>query len=430
MRLALIAAALSLPAAALADGPPPLEHREALLGLYTDLHQAPELSMQEARTSARLADELRRVGAKVTTGVGKFGVVGVLENGPGPVVLVRTDMDALPVTEETGLPYASRATGTDPQGRVVGVMHACGHDVHMTCFVGVATWLAEHRDAWSGTVVLVAQPAEERIQGARAMLDDGLYTRFPRPDYALALHCKADGAVGDVYFRAGPMLANSTSVDVTIRGRGGHGSMPDKAVDPIAIAALAVLDFQTIVSREVSPLDPAVVTVGSIHGGLKHNIIPDEVKLELTLRSYREPVRLHLLEGLERRVKALAVAHRAPEPTVAVIEHTPETSNDPALVARVVPLLKEALGDEHVSEVAPVMGAEDFALFARDGVPIMMFWLGTVPAERIRDAQAGGPPLPSLHSNKYSPEAEPSIAVGVRAMSAAVAGLLPPKATP
>ncbi|OJW20319.1 MAG: peptidase M20 [Planctomycetales bacterium 71-10] len=431
MRRGLIAGALLLSAvAARGEGPGLDAHRDELLKLYTDLHRAPELSMQEVKTSARIAEELKKVGAKVTTGVGKHGVVGVLENGPGPVVLVRTDMDALPVTEETGLPYASRAKGTDPQGREVGVMHACGHDVHMTTFVGVATWLAEHKDRWAGTVVLVAQPAEERIQGARAMFEDGLYDRFPKPDYALALHCRADGAVGDVYYRSGPMLANSTSVDVIVRGRGGHGSMPDKTIDPIALAALAILDFQTIVSREVSPLDPAVVTVGSIHGGLKHNIIPDEVKMELTLRSYKEAVRLHLVEGVERRVKALAAAHRAPEPTVKVIEYTPETSNDPALVARVVPFLREAVGAEHVGEAEPVMGAEDFALFARDGVPIMMFWLGTVPADRIEQARNGGPPLPSLHSNKYHPEAEGSIAVGVKAMTAAVAGLMPPKANP
>ena len=405
-------------------------HREELLGLYTDLHRNPELSMQEARTSARMADELRKIGAKVTTQVGKHGVVGLLENGPGPVVLVRTDMDGLPVVEETGLPYASRAKAIDPQGREVGVMHACGHDVHMTSFIATATWLAEHKDRWAGTVLLVAQPAEEAINGARAMLADGLYSRFPRPDYALALHCKADGAVGDVYFRPGPMLANSTSLDVVVRGRGGHGAAPQRTVDPIVLASLAVLDFQTIVSREVPPLEPAVVTVGSIHGGTKHNIISDEVQLQLTLRSYKESVRLQLIEGIERRVKALALAHKAPEPSVSVHEHTPETSNDPGLVARVTPMLKQALGDEHVVTADPVMGAEDFALYAQGGVPIMMFWIGTVPLERIQKSEAEGLPLPGLHSNKYRPEAEASVAVGVRAMTAAVTGLLPPKAQP
>jgi amidohydrolase len=431
MRRALILAAfLASAVAARAEGPKLDAHRDGLLKLYTDLHRAPELSMQEVKTSARMADELRKAGAEVTTGVGKLGVVGILKNGPGPVALVRADMDGLPVAEETGLPYASTAKGVDPQGREVPVMHACGHDVHMTTLVGVANWLADHKDRWGGTVVLVAQPAEERIAGARAMLEDGLYSRFPKPDFALALHCMADGAVGDVYYRAGPMLANSTAVDVTIRGRGGHGSMPDKAVDPIPIAALAVLDYQTIVSRDISPLDPAVVTVGSIHGGLKHNVIPDEVKLELTLRSYKESVRLALIEGIERRTRAISEAHRAPEPTVEVVEHTPETSNDPDLVARVIPLLREALGADHVMEAQPVMGSEDFALYAQDGVPIMMLWLGSVPAERIQAAKDGGPPLPGLHSNKYQPEAEGSIAVGVRAMTAAVSGLLPPKSRP
>ncbi|WP_165244467.1 amidohydrolase [Paludisphaera soli] len=440
MRSALLAGflILAIPLASNAADPPApgpigpwLEaKRDALLGLYTHLHRNPELSRREVQTAARMAEELTKLGAKATPGVGGHGVVGVLENGPGPVVLIRTDMDALPVEEETGLPYASKARGVDPQGRDVAVMHACGHDVHMTCFIATATWLAEHKEAWSGTVVLVAQPAEEAIDGARAMLDDGLYTRFPKPDFALALHCKADGAVGDVYFRPGPMLANSTSLDVTIRGKGGHGAFPHKTVDPIVLAALAVLDFQTIVSREVQPIDPAVVTVGSIHGGSKHNIVPDEVKLQLTLRSYKESVRLQLVEGIERRVKALAQAHKAPEPSVEVIGTTPATSNDPALVERVSPFLKRALGDEHVVLTDPVMGAEDFALYARDGVPIMMFWIGTVPRERIEEAEAKGTDLPSLHSSLYHPEAEASIAAGVRAMTAAVTGLLPPRARP
>jgi len=334
------------------------------------------------------------------------------------------------VTERTGLPYASQARAIDGQGREVGVMHACGHDVHMTCFIGTATWLAEHKNLWSGTALLVAQPAEELVRGARAMLADGLYDRFPRPDFALALHCKADGAVGDVYLRAGPMLANSTSLDVVIRGKGGHGAMPHMTVDPVVLAALAILDFQTIVSREIQPIDPAVVTVGAIHGGDKHNIISDEVQLQLTLRSYKESVRQQLIEGVERRVKALAQAHKAPEPSVAVRDATPETANDPGLVERIIPRLKQALGDEHVQTADPVMGAEDFSLYGEGGVPILMFWLGTVPAERLQAAQAQGLPTPGLHSNLYRPEAAASIAVGVRAMTAAVTELLPPEAQP
>jgi len=403
------------------------ESQHALLGLYTELHEHPELSFQETKTSERMADELKKIGAEVSTKVGKMGVVGVLKNGEGPTVLVRTDMDALPVTEETGLPYASKAKGVDPRGQEVGVMHACGHDIHMTSFVGTARWLAEHKDRWAGTVVFIAQPAEETIGGARAMLDDGLYDRFPKPDFALALHCRADREVGEVFIRPGPLLASSTSLDVVIRGRGGHGAMPQATVDPIVLSALAILDFQTIVSREVLPLEPAVVTVGSIQGGTKHNIIPNEVKLQMTLRAYSEPVRLQLIEGIERRAKALAEAHKAPAPTVEVREHTPATINDPELTARMRPLLEKALGADRVIDVDPVMGAEDFALYAKDGVPILMLWIGTISPERIRAAEAAGETLPGLHSSLYHPEPVPSFSTGIRAMTAAVTGLLPPK---
>ncbi len=312
-------------------------HIDELDALYKHLHTHPELSYQEHETAKRMAVELEKAGARVVTGVGKLGVVGVLKNGPGPVVLVRTDMDALPVTEETGLPYASRQTATDKTGRTVGVMHACGHDVHMTCFIGTARWLADHRDRWSGTVLMVAQPAEEAIGGARAMLDDGLYTRFPRPDFALALHCTADQPTGTVHYCPGPLLASSTSVTVTIRGKGGHGAWPHRTVDPIVLAALVVVDLQTIVSREIEPTEPAVVTVGSIHGGTKHNIIPNEVKLQLTLRTFSEPVRQQLLAGIRRRVEGLSRAHQAPDPTVEEEESTPPTINTPALVERSCP---------------------------------------------------------------------------------------------
>jgi amidohydrolase len=402
-------------------------HRDQFLGLYTHLHTHPELSYQEVETAARVAVELKKAGAKVTTGVGKLGVVGLIANGPGPVVLVRTDMDALPVVEQTGLPYASKVTARDRQGREVGVMHACGHDVHMTCFIGTARWLGDHKDRWNGTVVLVAQPAEEAIGGARNMLADGLYTRFPKPDFALALHCGATEPAGDVYYRSGPLLASSTSLSVTIRGKGGHGAWPHRTVDPIVLAALAILDFQTIVSREVEPIQPAVVTVGSIHGGTRHNIISDEVKLQLTLRAFSEQVRLQLIEGIERRVKALAQAHKAPPPTVEVEEYTPATINRPELVARVVPSLAGALGAEHVHSTEPVMGAEDFALYAEGDVPIMMFWLGTMPPQRIAEAKARGTDLPALHSALFAPDPAPSIATGIKAMTAAVTGLLPPK---
>ena len=268
-----------------------------LVSLYTHLHTHPELSLQEVETSKRIADELRKAGALVTTNVGKLGVVGLLKNGEGPVVLVRTDMDALPVTEDTGLPYASKVTTRDKAGREVGVMHACGHDIHMTSFIGTARWLADHRDRWSGTVVMVAQPAEETVDGARAMFADGLYSRFPKPDFALALHCRPDEPFGTVAYCSGPMLASATSLSVTIRGKGGHGAWPHRTVDPIVLAALVIVDLQTIVSREVDPSEPAVVTVGSIHGGTRYNIIPDEVKLQLTLRTFSEPVRQQLIAG-------------------------------------------------------------------------------------------------------------------------------------
>jgi hippurate hydrolase len=402
-------------------------HQGELVELYTQLHTHPELSFQEHETSKRLAKELRKTGADVTTGVGKLGVVGVIKNGAGPVVLVRTDMDALPVVEETGIPYASKVKTRDKLGREVGVMHACGHDIHMTCFIGTAEWLAANKDRWSGTVVMVGQPAEEAVDGARGMLNDGLYSRFPKPDFALALHCRADESVGNVQFCSGPALASSTSVSVTIRGKGGHGAWPHRTVDPIVLASLVVLDLQTIVSREIEPSEPAVLTVGSIHGGTKHNIIPDEVKLQLTLRSFSEAVRQQLIAGIKRRVTALAQAHQAPEPVVEIEESTPPTINTPSLVERIVPAFVEVLGPSHVKPAKPVMGAEDFGLFSEGNVPIFMFWLGTLSPERIEAAKSKDGALPALHSSKYYPEPAASIATGVRAMTAAIAKLLPPK---
>jgi amidohydrolase len=397
-----------------------------LISLYTHLHAHPELSRQEVETSKRIAEELKKAGAEVTTNVGKLGVVGVLKNSEGPVVLVRTDMDALPVTEDTGLPYSSKIKIRDKEGREVGVMHACGHDIHMSSFIGTASWLADHRDRWSGTVVMVAQPAEEAVDGARAMLADGLYSRFPKPDFALALHCRADGPIGTVQYCSGPTLASSTSISITIRGKGGHGAWPHRTVDPIVLAALVIVDLQTIVSREIDPSEPAVVTVGSIHGGTRHNIIPDEVKLQLTLRSFSEPVRQQLIAGIKRRAIALAQAHQAPEPTIEVEEGTPPTINTPELVERVVPALIEALGQSNVNPAKPVMGAEDFALYSEGNVPICMFWLGTLNPERLAAAAAKGETPPALHSAKYYPEPGPSIATGIRAMTAAVVKLLPP----
>lgn len=395
--------------------------------LYRHLHSHPELSFHEAETSKRIADELRAIGVETTTGVGKFGVVGVLKNGPGPVLLLRSDLDALPVTEATGLPFASKIKTTDDAGETTGVMHACGHDVHMTNLIAAAKWSKDHMSAWSGTILFIGQPAEEKIGGAKAMLDDGLYRRFPKPDFALALHVAHDLETGKIGYRSGPAMASSTSVDVIVKGRGGHGAMPQNTVDPIVLAALLVLDLQTIVSREVNPIYPAVVTVGAIHGGTKHNIIPNDVHLQLTLRAFRDDVRDLLIEGIKRRAHALAQAHRAPEPEVTASDATPPTVNTPELVERVLPALIKELGKENVIEVDPTMGAEDFGLFGRDGVPTFMFRLGTIPPAKIAAARDQGEPLPSLHSALYRPDFRPSVAVGVRACSAAIVELLPPK---
>jgi hippurate hydrolase len=398
----------------------------SLVSLYEHLHAHPELSYQEVETSRRIASELRDAGCEVTEGVGGTGVVGLLRNGPGPTLLVRADLDGLPVIEETGLPYASRVTAADAEGDEVGVMHACGHDVHMTCLVGLARWLAAHRDDWRGTIVLVGQPAEEKVGGARAMLEDGLYRRFPKPDYAVALHVAHDLETGCVAYTPGPAMASSTAVDLVVKGKGGHGAAPHETIDPIVLASLLVLDLQTIVSREIRPTEPAVVTVGAIEGGTKHNIIPSEVRLQLTLRAYSEDVRQRLLEGIRRRAHGLASAHAAPEPEIRIGEHTPPTVNEPALVERVVRRFRAELGEDRVRRVEPVMGAEDFGLFNADGVPIFMFRLGTIPPDRVAEARSGGAPLPAVHSSRYAPEPSSSIRTGVRAMAATVRELLPP----
>lgn len=403
---------------------------EPLVALYQELHANPELSYQEKTTSRRVANALRDAGAEVTEGVGGYGVVGLLRNGKGPVVLVRSDLDALPVREETGLSYASKVEATDREGKRVGVMHACGHDIHMTCLVGTAQWLNDHRDRWSGTVLLIGQPAEEAVGGARAMLEDGLYKRFPRPDKALALHVTNDQPTDVVTYTTGPAFASSTSVNVTIRGRGGHGAAPHLTVDPIVLAALVIVDLQTVVSREIDPVQPAVLTVGSIHGGSKHNIISDEVMLQLTLRSYEESVRDQLVEGIKRRIKGLALAHQAPEPSFGIAETTPPTLNTPELVMSVLPSMRRELGDDKVLEVPPVMGAEDFGLFGQGGVPTFMFRVGTVAPDRRKAALAEGKGLPSLHSSRFYPDAPATVRTGVQAMTSAVVSLLPPPSAP
>jgi amidohydrolase len=398
-----------------------------LESLYKHFHTHPELSLQEVQTGARLVQELREIGFEVTPHVGGNGVVAVLKNGVGPTVLVRTDMDALPVVEQTGLPYASKVRARDKNGNDVGIMHACGHDMHMTCWVGTARVLAGMRDRWQGTLLFIAQPAEEIGTGARMMLEDGLFKRFPRPDYCLALHCDPRTAYGHISYTDGLATANVDSVDITVRGKGGHGAAPHMGIDPIVIAARLILDLQTIVSRETNPTDPAVVTVGSIHGGTKHNIIPNEVKLQLTVRTTKDSVRKHTLEAIERIAKAAAQAARAPEPIVKVVpgEFTPALVNDAALTRKTIAVFKAILGANNVQERPATMGGEDFSRYGREGIPIFMYSLGTFPPERIAEAKKdGGRPIPSLHSDLYYPVPEPSIKTGVLTMTAAVLNLV------
>ncbi len=401
-----------------------------LVALYKNLHANPELSLQEVQTSARLAAEMKKLGYEVTAKVGGHGIVAVLKNGPGPVVLIRTDMDGLPIVEKTGVPYESKVRVRDRAGNEVGVMHACGHDIHMTCWIGTARTLAALKDKWSGTVLFIAQPAEEIVAGARAMLADGLYKRFPKPDYCLALHADPLKPAGVIGYTDGMALANADTVDILVKGRGGHGAAPHLSVDPVVLAARIILDLQTIVSREVNPLDPCVVTVGSIHGGTKHNIIPNEVKLQLTVRTTKDSVREQVLKAIDRIAKAAALGARAPEPevTVSATDFTPATINESALVKRTTAAFRELLGDASVQVRPPVMGAEDFGRFGEGKIPIFMYFLGTISKERYAESlKENGKPLPGMHTDSYAPAPEPSIRVGVRTMSLAAIELLPKK---
>ena len=399
-----------------------------LVKIYKDIHLHPELSLQEERTSAKLAGLMKEFGYEVHMNVGGHGIVCLLRNGPGPTVMVRTDMDALPVVEHTGLPYASKVRVRDKAGNDVGVMHACGHDMHMTCWLGTARTLAQLKNLWHGTLIFIGQPAEEAGSGARLMLEEGkLFERFPKPDYALALHCDSRTSHGQIAFSDGLAMANVDSVDITVRGQGGHGSAPQTTKDPIVLAARIILDLQTIVSRETSPLDPCVVTVGSIHGGTKHNIIPNDVHLQLTVRSTKDSVRKHTLEAIERIAKAAAIGAAAPEPIVTIDpgEFTPALYNDSALTGKTVPVFRELLGDKNVVAREPIMGGEDFSRYGRAGVPIFLYFLGVFSPERVADSQKpGGRPLPGLHSDLFFPIPEPSIKTGVTTMTMAVLNLL------
>jgi len=395
--------------------------------LYKQLHSHPELAFQEEHTAARMAKELKALGFEVTTEVGGHGVVGVLKNGDGPTVLVRADMDGLPVAETTGLAFASKVRVRDKDGLEVGTMHACGHDLHMTCWVGTARTLAAIKDQWKGTLVFIGQPAEEVGGGARRMINDGLFKRFPRPDYCLGLHCDARKPFGHVSYAEGLLCANVDTVDITVLGKSGHGSAPHTTIDPIVIAARIILDLQTLVSRETQPGEAAVVTVGAIHGGTKHNIIPAEVKLQLTVRSLKDNVRKQLLDGIQRVAKAAADAAKAPAPIVRIEpdDYTPAVFNDAPLAKKTTAVFRDILGSDKVHEVPPTMGGEDFGRYGREGIPIFFYFLGTMPPERVAAAESGGEPLPSLHSDKYYPVAEPSIRTGVLTMSVAVLNLMP-----
>ncbi len=414
---------------ALVAGPAwPQGERPSLEDLYKAFHAQPELSFEEAESAARMAGELSAVGAEVTTAVGGHGVVAVLRNGPGPTLMLRSDLDALPVTEDTPLAFKSTVRTTQPDGREIGVMHACGHDVHMTNLIGAARALAARRDEWGGTIVFIGQPAEERGAGARAMLEDGLFERFPRPDYALAVHVKSDMAAGTIAFAGGYMLANVDSVDITVRGRGGHGAAPHTTIDPVVQAARLVLDLQTLVSREADPTDPAVVTVGSLQCGAKHNVIPDSCHLKLTVRSYTDAVRKALLEGIARKARAVAQSDEGPEPIVEISEGTPALRNDPALAERLRPVLAAELGADKVGVDRPVMGGEDFSRYGRAGVPILMIRLGSIDPDRLAGYAEAGEVPPPLHSARYYPDIAPTLDAGVRVFVAAALELLPPVA--
>jgi amidohydrolase len=411
----------------------------SLLAIYKDMHSHPELSGHEERSSAIVAKELKAVGCEVTDHLGKYdnpefkgyGVVGLMKNGAGPTVLVRTDMDALPVEEQTGLPYASTVATKNDKGDDVHVMHACGHDAHMAMFVGVARSLAKLKDQWRGTIVFVGQPAEEALGGARALLNDGLYTRFPKPDFALGFHDSAQIETGHIGVTEGYTYANVDSVNITVRGVGGHGAYPHKTKDPIVLAAETVLALQTIASRENNPLDPVVVTVGSIHGGTKHNIIPDEVKLQLTVRTYKADVRERVLAAIERVAKGCAVAAGLPEdrmPLVEVLrnEFTPATYNNPELTKRLVGVWKKVLGEKNVEAPDATMGGEDFSEYSLPdhSIPAVDFHVGGVDPAKIAESKKSGLPLPSLHSSKFAPVPEPTIRTGVIGMTSAVLELM------
>lgn len=411
----------------------------SLVTIYKELHAAPELSLHEEKTAALIAKELRAAGCEVTERVGKYdkpgltcyGVIGVIKNGAGPTVAVRTDLDGLPVLEETELPYASKVFTTNDEGRRVPVMHACGHDVHMSAFIGTARLLVKMKNQWRGTVVFIGQPAEEAVCGARALLKDGLYTRWPKPDFVLGMHDEPELAAGQLGFTEGYAFASSDAIDIIVHGVGGHGAYPHKTKDPIVLAAQMITSWQTIVSRQNSPVDPLVISVGAINGGTRYNIIPDNVAMQLTLRTYKTEVRTKALAAIEQAARGCAIAAGLPEDKMPEIKlrdegGTPATFNNPALTKRVVGFFRETFGAENVLERAPQMGAEDFTEYSlRDhSIPAFMFRFGAIDPAKAADAKKNGTPLPGLHSSKFAPLPEPAIKTAIRAMTGAVLELL------
>jgi hippurate hydrolase len=401
-----------------------------LMTLYRDIHANPELSMQEVRTPALLAPQMRKLGFAVTEHVGKTGLVAVMKNGPGPVLLIRADMDALPVAEQTGLPFASKVMGKLPNGTETPVMHACGHDTHITTWLGTARRLAAMKDQWSGTLLMILQPGEEVGLGAKAMLDDGLYTRFPKPDVLLAFHDSASLPAGVIGVTTGYALANVDSVDIDVRGIGGHGAYPQATKDPIVLASRIVMALQTLVSRENSPFDPAVVTVGSFHSGTKHNIISDDARLQLTVRSYTPEVRKRLLDGIARIARGEGIAAGVPEDRMPVVTveqpYTPATYNTEKLSGHLVDLFGSHFGADRVQKTGPVMGGEDFSQYwlADKTKEATIFWVGGVPKAKWDAVNGDATKLPSLHSPFWAPEAETVISTATEAMTVAALDIL------
>jgi amidohydrolase len=387
---------------------------------YIDLHRNPELAFQEVRTSGKLAAFTKALGYDVTTGVGKTGIVAVMKNGPGPTVMLRTELDALPVEEKTGLPFASTVIAKTASGQTTPVMHACGHDIHMSAWAGTARWMAEHKDRWHGTLMLIGQPAEESGSGgATAMMKDGLFTRFPRPDFALSLHDDDTMPAGTIGYHPGPFRAMADAVTIVVHGRGGHAAMPMNTVDPIVLASRIVLALQTIVSRENNPTDPVVITVGSIHGGTTGNVIPDEVRMQLSVRTYTPEVRRKTLAAIRRIAKGEAMAAGAPrEPEIITRGEEagePIVYNDPALVARLAAALKTGLGDKVVPMPAK-MTSEDFGQYWIIGkVPSALLHIGAVNAEKFAEIQKTGIPGPAPHSPEWAPDREPTLKGAIRA---------------